>query len=100
MLSVLNTWFGGKKPSQSRRRSRPSVRPTLESLDGRFLPSTLTVLNTSDFAAGPSDVGVVAPGSLRSAVNTACADAQRGVSDTFVFARSLQGATIKLQESL
>jgi hypothetical protein len=91
MLSVLKTWFGGKELPRSSRPGRASVRLTLESLEDRSLPSTLTVLNTADSSA---------PGTLRHAVMQANADSQRGVSDTIAFANSLQGATIKLNTPL
>lgn len=100
MLSLLKSWFGGKKSQPSRRYSRPSVRPTLESLEERCLPSTLTVTRTSDFSSTYRDLSAAGPGTLRNAVNTACADASRGVSDTIMFANSLNGATIKLDQPL
>jgi hypothetical protein len=99
MFSLLKTWFGATKPSRSSRCIRRSVRPTLEALEGRLLPSTLTattgrqlvVFLTSDYSA---------PGTLRYAVNQANADAHSGVSDTIVFAKSLDLSTITLSKPL
>jgi hypothetical protein len=54
--------------------------PRLESLEGRTLPSTLTVLNTNDKG----------PGSLRDTITKAKS------GDTIVFAASLDGQTITL----
>jgi hypothetical protein len=67
----------------SRRRTpaaRPTFRPTLQALEDRWLPSTLTVLNNLDSG----------PGSLRAAIATA------HNADTIVFAPSLNGQTITL----
>ena len=69
---------------QARRRAaprkRPTFRPTLEALEARWVPSTLTVLNNLDSGAG----------SLRADI----AAAHKG--DTIVFAPSLDGQTITL----
>src|SRR5947209_3927714 len=59
---------------------RPAFRPTLEALEDRWVPSTLTVLNNLDSGAG----------SLRADI----AAAHNG--DTIVFAPSLAGQTITL----
>ena len=59
---------------------RPSFRPTLEVLEGRWVPSTLTVLNNLDSGAG----------SLRYEIAAA------NTKDTIVFAPSLAGQTITL----
>jgi hypothetical protein len=78
-----------RKPSSIRSRRRdelqirpttPRFRPQLEPLESRWLPSTLTVLNTADNG----------PGSLRAEI----AAAQSG--DTIVFDPSLAGQTINL----
>jgi len=63
----------GRKPT-------PRFRPQLETLEGRDVPSTLTVLNNLDSGAG----------SLRAEIAAAKAN------DTIVFAPSLNGQTIKL----
>jgi hypothetical protein len=63
------------------RRTQPQrFRPCVETLEGRVLPSTLTVLNTNDSG----------PGSLRAAI----AAAQNG--DTIAFDPSLNGQAINL----
>src|SRR5947209_7477623 len=75
-----------RRPASTRRR-RPmqrSFRPTLESLEGRWVPSTLTVTSIADKGAG----------SLRADI----AAAQNG--DTIVFAPSLNGQTITLKSEL
>ncbi len=59
---------------------RPNFRPTLQALEDRWLPSTLTVLNNLDTGAG----------SLRAAIAAAPS------GDTIVFAPSLIGQTITL----
>src|SRR5262249_19529045 len=58
----------------------PRYRPRLEALEDRWLPSTLTVMNTADSG----------PGSLRAAI------AASGSGDTITFAGSLAGQTITL----
>jgi hypothetical protein len=65
-------------------RRRPSCRPAIETLEDRWLPSTLTVLNTAD--SGPN--------SLRAEI----AAAKSG--DTIKFAPSLAGQTITLASEL
>jgi hypothetical protein len=75
----LSSWLRRRHPSRSAG-LRPGFRPTLEGLEGRWLPSTLTV--TSNLDNGP--------GSLRADV----AAAQGG--DTIVFSNSLKGQTIAL----
>src|SRR5206468_12451354 len=59
---------------------RPTFRPTLEALEDRWVPSTLTVLNNLDSGAG----------SLRAEITAA------HNSDTIVFASGLNGQTITL----
>ena len=86
---MLSTWLRkGKSPwDTARRASRPPgaprgipCRPRLETLEDRRLPSTLTVLNTSDSG----------PGSLRAEI----ASAQPG--DIVTFDPSLDGQSINL----
>jgi len=62
------------------RAAAPRCRPRLEALEDRWLPSTLTVLNTNDSG----------PGSLRAEI----AAARSG--DTIVFDKSLAGQAINL----
>jgi hypothetical protein len=80
----FSSWLRKRTRSASRprgsTRSRAAYRPTLETLEGRWLPSTLTVMNTADSG----------PGSLRAEI----AAAQSG--DTIVFAPRLTGHTITL----
>jgi hypothetical protein len=66
------------------RRPRPTFRPRLEALEGRWLPSTWTVTNNQDG-------GVYDFGSLRYEIQY---DAKSG--DTIVFDPSLNGQTITL----
>ncbi len=72
-------WLRSGKRHESSRK-RPGFRPTLEALEGRCVPSTLTVTNNLDSGAG----------SLRADI----AAAKSG--DTIVFAPSLVGQTITL----
>jgi hypothetical protein len=70
---------------KAQRTSKPAgrhatFRPRLEALEGRDVPSTLTVTNTLDYG----------PGSLRDEI----AAAQAG--DTIVFSNGLNGGTITL----
>src|SRR5580765_3634734 len=84
LSSILNSLIPGS--ARARRHAAPRQRPTahcrprLECLEDRWLPSTLTVLNTADSGAG----------SLRAAI----AAAQSG--DRIVFDPSLDGQTITL----
>src|SRR5262245_18676850 len=70
----------GRKPRPGLAPRRNSFTPRLELLEGRSLPSTLTVLN--NFDSGPA--------SLRAQIAAA------GNGDTIVFAPSLTGQTIIL----
>jgi hypothetical protein len=81
MLRFWNSCFGGKRSPRFVRTKRPTYRPMLETFEERLVPSTVTVTS-------PADNGAV--GTLRWAVNLANADAARGVSDTIVFANSVQ----------
>jgi hypothetical protein len=81
MSRFLQTLYSGKK-APSRSRPTPSYRPTLEALEDRLVPSTLTVTN-------PADNGAM--GSLRYEVNLANADSARGISDTIVFSNNVVG---------
>jgi hypothetical protein len=84
----LTSWLSKRHPSElhARRRvqrfpgKRATFRPTLEALEGRIVPSTLTVTSAADSGAG----------SLRADI----AAAQAG--DTIAFAPSLAGQTITL----
>src|SRR5258707_4658165 len=76
-------WFPSclrNRKRQTSPRKRPIFRPTLEALEDRWVPSTLTVRNNLDSGAG----------SLRAEI----AAAHSG--DTIVFAPSLNGQTITL----
>ena len=78
----FSSWLQNRK-RHGYPRKRPTFRPTLETLEDRWVPSTLTVTNINDSGAG----------SLRAAI--AIADAAK-TSDTIVFASSLNGQTITL----
>ncbi len=76
-------WLPLWKPNRKRRgptRQRPTLRPQLEALEGRDVPSTLTVTNNLDSGSG----------SLRAEIAAAKS------KDTIVFAPSLVGQTIAL----
>jgi predicted outer membrane repeat protein len=82
LTRTLRSWFG---PSQSSRAAASRRIPlSLESLDERITPSTLTVTSTQDPL-------VLTAGTLRYAVNQANQDAARGVSDTIVFNTAKMG---------
>jgi hypothetical protein len=87
------SWLRNRTSIRSRRgraQRRPAARrfrPALEPLEGRCVPSTLTVTNTTD---NPEPV----TGTLREEI----AAAQSG--DTIVFASSLSGQTITLNDQL
>src|SRR5262249_15496042 len=74
----------GLSPRPASRRNtlavRPTLRPTLEALEDRWMPSTLTVLNNLDSGSG----------SLRAEI------AASKLNDSIVFAPSLNGQTITL----
>src|SRR5439155_21553979 len=79
----LSNPLGLSPRSVSRKKTpaaRPTFRPTLEALEDRWMPSTLTVLNNLDSGAG----------SLRAEI----AVAHNG--DTIVFDSGLAGSTITL----
>jgi predicted outer membrane repeat protein len=83
LLSWLHKRMTGRPQSRrtSANRPAPRYRPRLEPLEGRDLPSTLTVMNTADDGSA---------GSLRAEI----AAAQPG--DTITFAPGLDGQTITL----
>jgi hypothetical protein len=83
----LTPWLSNRlglspRPASPRKAppARPTFRPTLEALEDRWVPSTVTVQNNLDSGAG----------SLRAAI----ASVRNG--DTIVFAPSLEGQTITL----
>ena len=82
----FSSWLGNRTSNRARRgtsRHRLAARrfrPRFEALEGRWLPSTLTVLNTLDSGAG----------SLRDTLAAAAS------GDTIVFDPSLAGKTITL----
>jgi predicted outer membrane repeat protein len=69
---------------RNRRAARPTVRPTLQALEDRWLPSTLTVTTAADSGVG----------SLRAEI------AASKLNDTIVFNPSLNGQTITLTSEL
>lgn len=71
------------------RSRRKWVRLTLEGLEDRLTPSTLTVTSAADDGSA---------GTLRAALATANTDAAHGISDTINFAQNLVGATIVLTQ--
>src|SRR5262249_40690203 len=82
LLSWLHKRITGRPQPRSTpaRRPAPRFRPQLETLEGRDVPSTLTVTNNLDSGAG----------SLRAEI------AATKSKDTIVFAPSLKGQTITL----
>ena len=79
------------RPARRRHPQPRGCRVLLECLEGRALPSILTVTTASD-AVGHTGT------SLRDAIATANADAASGTADTIKFASSLSGATITLAQ--
>src|SRR5437762_10478976 len=85
-LMRLFSWLRQRRTRQGQNRRTPArrpetrFRPSLEALEDRQLPSTLTVLNTLDSGAG----------SLRAAITAAHS------GDTIHFAGKLAGRTITL----
>jgi hypothetical protein len=73
----FSSWLRSRK-RRGAPHKRPTLRPTLEALEGRWVPSTLTVLNNLDSGAG----------SLRADV----AAAHSG--DQIVFAKSVHAITL------
>ena len=92
LTQTVRSWLGTSKRSRAAA-SRP-IQLSVESLDERIVPSTLTVTSAQD----PS---VSTAGTLRYAVNQANQDAARGVSDTIVFNTAKMGTnTIALSSPL
>jgi hypothetical protein len=89
LFSSVTRWLKRSRQSDRSRPSRPQrrLKPQLEALEDRCVPSTLTVNNTLD-------TGVAGDGSLRGEI----AAAQSG--DTIHFAANLNGATITLGKTL
>src|SRR5262249_45108880 len=80
-IMSFSSWLRGPKTATTaRRENRPRFRPSVEALEDRWVPSTLTVTNNLDSGAG----------SLRAAI----AFAHKG--DAINFAPSLVGHTITL----
>jgi predicted outer membrane repeat protein len=82
--SWLRNRTSNRRPSASHRPAAPRFRPCLETLEDRWLPSTLTV--TSPLDDGSS-------GTLRATIAAAAS------GDTIVFANRLNGQTITLNGS-
>jgi predicted outer membrane repeat protein len=80
----FSSWLRNRKSSRGLRCQGPRLRPRLEALEDRWLPSTLTV--TSPLDDGSS-------GTLRATIAAAAS------GDTIVFANSLNGQTITLNGS-
>jgi hypothetical protein len=80
------TSIGSRRGRAQRRPAARRFRPALEALEGRCVPSTLTVTNSTDSSTNP--------GSLRYEI-----DAAQG-GDTIVFAPSVSGQTITLYDQL
>src|SRR5262249_34324404 len=85
LVMFLSSWLRSRHPSDAGRRGRARVkpggfRPRLEALEGRDVPSTLTVTNNLDSGKG----------SLRYEI------AHAGKNSTIDFAPSLDGKTITL----
>jgi predicted outer membrane repeat protein len=92
LTHTLRSWFGPSRGSRAAASRR--IQLSLESLDERITPSTLTVTSAQD----PS---VLTAGTLRFEVNQANQDAARGVSDTIVFNTGKMGTnTIALTSPL
>jgi hypothetical protein len=88
-LQIRTRGFAGqRRGAHSSPRRQTTFRPRLEALEGRDVPSTLTVTNNLDSGIYPPS-----PGSLRYEI----AAAQSG--DTIVFSQSLKGQTITLNGS-
>jgi predicted outer membrane repeat protein len=77
-------WFNFSRKTRSADRKRPTFRPTLEALEQRWVPSTLTVTSAANSGTG----------SLRAAIAAAQSN------DTIAFAPSLAGQTITLKGEL
>ncbi len=82
-------YFLASRSTAKPRSSRKRVRLTLERLENRLTPSTLTVTSTADDGSA---------GTLRAALATANTDAANGISDTINIDPSLAGATIVLTQ--
>ncbi len=90
MLRSLTVWFWKQQPSPL---SQPRSPLSLEVLEDRLVPAQLIVTS-------PLDTGFQSAGTLRAAINQANGDAAAGQSDTILFAPSLAGKTITLQQGV
>jgi predicted outer membrane repeat protein len=87
--------FGTKtQPIRSTRR-RSTMRPSLEALEDRLVPSTLNVTSPYDPSPAAAKINGL---TLRAAITQANAAAAGGTSDTIVFDKSLNGDTITLTQ--
>jgi hypothetical protein len=97
MMRFLKNCLAAKKSRQTVQNGRSSFQPSLEPLEDRFVPSTVTGMGSGVlFVTNPGDGW--AAGTLRSEINQANRDASYGISDKIVFSSKLQGATINLNK--
>jgi hypothetical protein len=86
---LIDKWFLTTPGRLSRSPRRVCL--SIERLDDRITPSTLTV---------PSSVDGLAAGTLRSTIAQANTDSARGVAETIVFSSALNGKTISLTQGI